>query len=91
MDIPIPTEGDFKHKLVGQTSKFMRNLRLKAYFFLHPEAKSKTRNETYGLKSNIDTPIVPELVDFEEQVIKMIKNIKFKPKKLMSKFQKKFS
>ena len=35
-----------------------------AYFFLHPESRSKIK-QTYGFKSSRVAPHVPELLDFE--------------------------
>ena len=78
-----------QQKLVGQASKFLRNVIFSVHFFLHPELGGCTKKETFGLKSNMDTPNVPELTDFEDKVIYLITNIKFKPKSSIPKFQKK--
>ena len=77
-NIPIPSEKEYMMKLIEMTEHFIKSLRWRAYYYLHPEAKGNTK-DTYGFKSLKSPPTVPELTNFEKRIKKLIQNIKFKP------------
>jgi hypothetical protein len=58
-------------------------MRWKAHFYLNAQNEHKTK-ETYGFNSKTTPAQVPELTSFENRMLKMIQNIKFKD----TKFQK---
>jgi hypothetical protein len=62
-----------------------RRMRWKAQFYLNPRNEHKNK-ETYGFNSKATPSQIPELTSFENRMLKMIQNIKFKDTKC--KFQK---
>ena len=54
----------------------MHNLKWKSFFYLKPNSRSVTK-ETFGFKSTAPAPQVPELKNFENGLIDMVKNITF--------------
>ena len=52
-------------------------MRWKAYFYLNPEVSNNNR-ETYGFNSKNTPPHIPELESFENRLLDMIHNVKFK-------------
>ena len=75
--IPIPNRNHYKISLIQKSKVFLRNLRWKAHFFLHPPKKESNKNN-YGFKSDKSAPQVPQLKEFEDELISVIQNIKFK-------------
>ena len=63
-------------------------MRWKAYFYLNPEVSNNNR-ETYGFNSKNTPPHIPELESFENRLLDMIHNVKFKNVKCG--YQKKLS
>ena len=51
-------------------------MRWRAYFFLNPEINTSSKN-TYGFNSKRNPPYVPELKEFEHQLLDLIKKIEF--------------
>ena len=72
-------------KFIEKTEHLMRRMRWKAYHFLNP-TESSTK-ETYGFKSRNSPPQVDELKPFEDDILNLIQNIKFKD--IKCKFQSK--
>jgi len=58
-NIPISSQPSYLRRFVEKTEQFLRNLRWRAFFFLHPDAGSEVR-ETYGFKSRNTPPVVDE-------------------------------
>ena len=40
-NIPIPSRDEYLMQLIYSTEKFVRNLRWKCFFFLHPEKRGR--------------------------------------------------
>ena len=76
-NIPIPGKNEYLQKLIQKTEKFIRNIRWKTYFFLKPKEKPKQK-KTYGFPSTKTAPKIPELTMLEDEMLKMIQNIKFR-------------
>lgn len=76
-NIPTPNEKYYLKCLIGKCETFVRNIRWRTFFFLNPDAKTSTK-ETFGFKSTKSPPNIPELKDFEEKLILMIQNIRFR-------------
>ena len=74
--IPIPSNQDYKIQLISKTEKFIKRMRWKALHFLGK--LESTDKLTYGFQTRHCPPIVEQLVDFENDLILMIKNIQFK-------------
>ena len=77
-NIPIPSKGLYKRKLVEMAEYLIKRMRWKALFFLKPETFSD-ENEMYGFKLTKSPPRIPELEEFEKKLFSMIENVKFKP------------
>ena len=84
-NIPVPSEKDYSKKLIEKTEELYRRMRWKAHFYLNPRNEHKNK-ETYGFNSKATPSQIPELTSFENRMLKMIQNIKFKDTKC--KFQK---
>ena len=76
-NIPLPSQNDYRQRLIEKTEQFLRRMRWKAYFFLNPSTISNTK-DTYGFKSAKNPPPVEELKEFENDMLKMIQSTKFK-------------
>ena len=76
-NIPIPSKNQYLQSLIQKTETFIKNIRWRAYFFLHPGDKPKLK-ENYGFKSTKTPPVVQELSKFEESLSKMIQDIQFR-------------
>ena len=76
-NIPLPSQNDYRQRLIEKTEQFLRRMRWKAYFFLNPGTISNTK-DTYGFKSTKNPPPVEELKEFENDMLKMIQSTKFK-------------
>ena len=74
-DIPVSSRKEYQQMLINSLEKFSRNLSWKVLFFLKPNQKQT--KETYGFKSIKNPPPIPEIKDFKEDLIDMVKNIEF--------------
>lgn len=86
-NIPLPSEEKYIFKLIERTEWFMKQMRWKAIFFEPDNANDNEMPENYLLRSRNCPPRIPELNNFENDLSKMIDNIKFK--NVSSDFQKK--
>ena len=62
--------------MIAKAPKFVHNAKWKAFFYLKPNSKPKSK-QTYGFKSTSSAPYVPELKEFEGEFAKLVKNIQF--------------
>ncbi len=76
-NIPAPTQRTYLKSLIAKTEKFLRAVRWRTFFYLNPE-KTPKQKETFGFKSTKSPPPVPELKDFEDGMLNLVQNIKFK-------------
>ena len=76
-NIPLATKTQYKMKLIDSINQVIRSMRWKALFTLRPETKAKDK-ECYGFKSSKAPPVIKELRDFEEGLVSIAGNIKFK-------------
>ena len=76
---PLPAKNEYLKRIIEKTEHFIRRLRWKAYYFLN--GTESTANESYGFKSRISPPQINELLPFEEDMTRLIQNIKFKDTK----------
>ena len=76
----MPSRDNYLRNLIEKAESVLKRMRWKAHFFLNSE-KSQENITNFGLLSNKTTPTVLELKPFEEDVIKLIENIKFRDTK----------
>ncbi len=76
-NIGLPNNDGYRGNIIDKTQSVIQRMRWKARFFLHQPSTTTQRNN-YGLKSKLSAPFVAELKPFEDDVAKMIENIKFR-------------
>ena len=62
--------------LIDKVESVLKRMRRKAHFFLKGEKNQENTNQ-FGLSSNKTPPTILELKPFEEDVLKLLENIKF--------------
>ena len=88
-NIPTPNERTYKLQLIEKIELFIKKLRWKAIFFINNSketTESCASGSVYGLKSNKCSPQLKELILFEDDLINLVKNFKFR--KVRNDFQK---
>ena len=89
-DIPIPNEKNYLYQLVAKIEAVIKRMRWKAHFFIDKvKSDDDTVPEQYGLKSEICPGQVEELKPFENDLIQLVKQIKFR--RVMNDFHRKLS
>ena len=88
-NIPIPDERTYKIILVEKIEAVLKRMRWKALFFNRKDDDNKTEIQTYGLKSDNCPAQVKELSAFEDDLIQLVKKIKFR--KVNSTLQKRMN
>ena len=76
-NIPIPSLRQYKIQLISKFEKVIKRMRWKSLKFLG-KLSSDNNNQTFGFQSTKCRPPVNELVDFEKDMMLMVKNIKFR-------------
>ena len=61
---------------IEKTDKLIRNMRWRAYHYLHPTNTSSDK-ETYGLNSRKAPPVVEEMKAFQNRTTELIRGIEF--------------
>ena len=89
-NIPIPKPQAYMTKLIEKTEDLIRRMRWKAHFFTNPQV-SQEKKKTFGFKSTRSPPFIEELKEFEDKMLKLVSDIKFKENPRKSSFQKKMS
>ena len=76
-NIPIPSQDAYLKNLIEKVESVTKRMRWKANFFLKG---STTQNQSnlFGLSSNKSPPSIPLLKPFEDDLIKLIENVKFR-------------
>ena len=75
-NIPIPTKHEYTIKLISKVEQFIKRMRWKALQFLGK--LDNTVQENYGFKTRKSLPCVGEQIDFENDMMYMVNNIKFR-------------
>ena len=75
-NIPVPPTRTYLQMMISKMEKVVHNMRWKAFFYLKPEEKPNSK-ENFGFKSTNPAPSVPELRNFEMELINLSKNLKF--------------
>ena len=89
-NILIPSKRNYKLQLIEKIKRVIKRMRWKAHFYNEEkdakENETQTIPETYGLKS-LNCPFqVKELIQFESNILDMIKSLQFR--KTRSHFQR---
>ena len=86
-NIPIPPQREYMENLLEKNEVLIKIMRWKAYFYLNKDSLENTkRDEHYGLRSRRSPPHIPEIKDFENDLVSLIQRNKFK--KSFNRFQK---
>ena len=72
-NIPIPTKHGYAIQLISKAEQFKKQIRWKTLQFLGKIGN--TVQENYGFKTRKCPPYVEELIDFENDMMYMVKNI----------------
>ena len=76
-NIPVHSNKEYRLNLINKTRSFVRNMKWKAYFYLNPNKREQSKN-TYGFKSANNPPPVASLKEFEDGMVTLVQNVKFK-------------
>ena len=87
-NIPIPSKHNYKIMLVSKIEKVIKRMRWKTLEFLGKLDNDDNNRETYGFKSKCP-PAVPELSQFENDLMYLVKNLEFR--KVNNQFQNKLN
>lgn len=90
-NIPIPSERTYLLQLLEKIEAVIKRMRWKATFFLSNDNNDdeQPKVQRYGLKSEGTPKQIKELAPFEEDLIRLVKDIKFR--KVKNDFQTKLS
>ena len=89
-NIPIPSRNSFKKRLKEKVQSVIKRMRWKAFFFMNDDDDSRRENaETtqniydddngnFGFKSRKCPPQIKELIPFEDDMLQMIENLRFR-------------
>ena len=76
-NIGLPSHDEYTRNIIDKSESVINRMRWKAHFFLNSSTDQQSRQPTYGLKSKLNPPHIPELKRFEEDIAEMIENIRF--------------
>ena len=76
-NIPIPSQDAYLRNLIEKVENVLKRMRWKAHFFLKGD-KISDQNNPFRFPSNKTPPTILEMKSFENDVINLIENIKFR-------------
>ena len=76
-NIPVPSNTEYIKRLIEKVENFTKRLRWRVFFFLNPQSKTDHK-ETYGFKSPKSPPFIPQLKHFEDDLLKLIEEVRFR-------------
>ena len=76
-NIPIPSQKHYLKRLLEKTELLIRRMRWVAFFFLYPNENASAK-ETFGFKTTKVPPAIPEMKQFEDKMLNLIKNVRFR-------------
>ena len=87
-NIPLPTKGSNKYKLIEKAEQLLKRMRQKAFFYDRDNTnKYNNKNNTcvdetidnkFKLKTRKCPPQIPDMKDFEKDLLKLIQNIQYR-------------
>jgi len=85
-NIPLPSKQSYIKSMIGKMQSFIKRMRWRALFFDNPSETENVTNRNYGFRSEKTPPQNKELLQFENDLYSMIKNLQWRESKL-SQFQ----
>ena len=88
-NIPTPNEKSYKLRLLEKIEIFIKKMRWKAVFLINNNKKATEdckQDFSYGLKRGRSPPRVKDLIQFEDDLVRIVKELKFC--KVKNNFQK---
>ena len=76
-NIPAPSNQSYVELLIMSLDKTIKTMRNKAENFLRPKSNTKNK-ETFGIKSIKNPAAVPEMKNFESELIDLAQNVEFR-------------
>lgn len=78
-NIPLPNNNAYLKQLIFQTEKFLKRVRWRVYHFERNQdhGEEEEASETYGFKTLTTPPQHQDLLQFEDDMYRLIANIKF--------------
>ena len=89
-NIPTPDKISYKLRLLEKIEIFIKKMRWRAVFFINNNKKATEDYKEafgYGLKSGRSPPQVKDLIEFEDDLVRIVKELKFR--KVKNNFQPK--
>ena len=87
-NIPTPDKISYKLRLLEKIEIFIKKMRWRAIFFINnKKATEDYKGFSYGLKSGRSPPQVKDLIQFEDDLVRIVKELKFR--KVKNNFQTK--
>ena len=77
-NIPLHSKTSIRKQLVKRTEDFVSRMRWHLYHIRNPNPNNNDK-KTFGFRTTTTAPFMDELKDFENDLFKMINNVKFKP------------
>ena len=77
-NIPIPGKNYYLKCLLDKLNHFVRRLRWKAFFFDHKTEQNPNYEKNFGFTSDRCPPRCNDLAEFENDLYKMVRSIKFR-------------
>ena len=87
-NIPTPDEKSYKLQLLEKIEIFIQNMRWRAIIFINKNKKATEDHKqsfSYGLKSGRNPPQVKYLTQFEDDLVRIVKELRFR--KVKNNFQ----
>ena len=78
-NIPIPENRVYLQMLINSAEKVTRSIRWRDFHFLNPKTPGP-KKETYGFNSTKPAPIVPEMKEFEKEMLDLVMSVEFNKK-----------
>ena len=79
-NIPVASKKEYIRQLIDKTEQFLCRMRWKAQHFsnLNLNPNQQPEKETFGFKTRNNPPVIEELKEFEDGMVKIIQKVKFK-------------
>ena len=74
-NIPIPPEAIYEKQFIEKVVSFLERTRWRVFHFLNPNHSNS--KETFGFKTSRPSPVLPELAEFESDMINLVNRVKF--------------
>ena len=90
-NIPIPSTREYIKRLLEKTEQLIKRMRWKAFYFLKDSDEDSDvsnsnsdndddqcpKQDKFGFKTKRTPPQVPDMIDFERDLLNMVENVEF--------------